>query len=88
MYAIGIIMLFTGCIQLGAPKPLTPEEAYAIAQNSECSEYQLLPNEAYYHNDTNTWWIIINKTGPAACMYWCEVYQNQSAKVKMLCSGV
>jgi hypothetical protein len=84
-----LVAIFSfGCLQYFEPKELTSDEALSIAQQSECSNYLLAPDKSYYNNKTKTWKIMIEKTGPAACIYWCEIYQNHTAKFKGMCSGV
>lgn len=80
-------MILSGCTIVD--DRLSWEEAYEIAQNSECTRIGNLTDQSFYNNNTKTWWITLETDNlTPGCSPACVVYENNlSAEVNWRCTG-
>lgn len=66
---------------------MTEAQARAIAQASPCTLEGNLTPEAFYNNNSMTWWIGTDIQKPG-CSPACVVYENGSAEINWRCTGL
>ena len=70
-------------------KPLTMSEkrARSIAETSECVENATLKDNAFYNENSKTWWIDLNIDKPG-CNPACVVYEDETVEINWRCTGL
>jgi len=69
------------------PTPLSEKRARSIAETSECVNYGALKENAFYNENSKTWWIDLD-AAKTECNPACVVYEDETVEINWRCTGL
>lgn len=68
-------------------KPMSEKRARSIAETGECVEEGTLKENAFYNENSKTWWIDLNIDKPR-CNPACVIFEDESVEINWRCTGL
>lgn len=69
------------------PAPMSEKIARSIAETSECVEDGALKDNAFYNENSKTWWIDLDIDKPG-CNPACVIFEDVSVEINWRCTGL
>ena len=69
------------------PTPMSEKIARSIAETSECVNYGALKENAFYNENSRTWWIDLD-AAKTECNPACVVYEDETVEINWRCTGL
>ena len=69
------------------PEPMSEKGARSIAETSECIKDGALKDNAFYNENSKTWWIDLDIDKPG-CNPACVVYEDETVEINWRCTGL
>ena len=69
------------------PKPMSEKRARSIAEIGVCVEDGALKENAFYNENSKTWWIDLDVDRPG-CSPACVVFEDESVEINWRCTGL
>jgi len=66
---------------------MSEKRARSIAKNSECVNDGALKDNAFYNENSKTWWIDLD-IGKPGCNPACVVYEDETVEINWRCMGL
>lgn len=74
-------------VLIDKPEPMSEKRARSIAETSECVNDGPLKENAFYNENSKTWWIDLNIDKPG-CNPACVVYEDETVEINWRCTGL
>ncbi len=68
-------------------EPMSEERARSIAETSECISDGPLKENAFYNENSKTWWIDLDIDKPE-CNPACVIYEDETVEINWRCTGL
>jgi hypothetical protein len=69
------------------PTPMSEKIARSIAETSECVDYGVLKENAFYNENSKTWWIDLD-AAKTECNPACVIFEDESVEINWRCTGL
>lgn len=87
-YEQQVLSIFCGLLSETETSGLNQDEAFEIAQSSECvDEGELKPDTAFYNENSQTWWFDL-QTDKEGCNPACVVHSDKTSEINWRCTGL
>ena len=69
------------------PAPMSEKRARSIAETGECVNYGALKENAFYNQNSKTWWIDLD-VDKSECNPACVIYEDEKTEINWRCTGL
>lgn len=67
--------------------PMSEKRARSIAETSECVENGVLEENAFYNENSKTWWVDLDIDKPG-CSPACVIFEGEKVEINWRCTGL